>query len=71
MRAGGWCVVRRVASYWVDGEDPQHVMYIPVESEAAAGELCALSAWELQTFAPRLVCDYPKGDVRSVYWIGR
>lgn len=56
---------------WVDGEDPQYLTYIPVESQQEAEAINQVGLWEFQTFSPRINRDWPKGKPRKIYWIGR
>ncbi len=56
---------------WIDGEDPQYVTYIPVESREEAEAINRVGLWEFQTFSPRINRDWPKDKPRKIYWIGR
>jgi|GEM_PF-881379 len=56
---------------WVDGEDPQYLTYIPVESQKEAEIINQVDLWEFQAFSPRINRDWPKGKQKTIRWIGR
>jgi hypothetical protein len=56
---------------WIDGEDPQYLTYIPVESQEEADAINQVGLWEFQTFSPRINRDWPKSKPKTIRWIGR
>jgi hypothetical protein len=57
---------------WVDGEDPQYVTYIPVETEAEIEVLKKCTPIELCGYFPRLQRDFAKGAKEpTVRWVGK
>lgn len=56
---------------WEDGDDPQYITLIPVESEQEADLINSYSPLELLMLSPRLCKDSPKGKETSVYWFGK
>ncbi len=56
---------------WVDGEDPQYVTYIPVESQKEAEAINQVGLWEFQSFSPRINRDWPKDKPKKIYWVGK
>lgn len=56
---------------WVDGDDPQYITYIPVKDEREAEVLNLANLWKIQTFIPKLNRDWPKGELKRTYWVGK
>jgi hypothetical protein len=55
---------------WVDGDDPQYVTYIPVESAEDIEALKQTSELGLLRFGPRLQKDWPKGATEAkIHWV--
>lgn len=56
---------------WVDGDDPQYNTYVPVLNENDAETVNKLNYLEIHTITPRIKLDWPKGEDRKAYWVGR
>jgi hypothetical protein len=55
---------------WVDGEDPQYVTWVPVETQADIAAVKAAPAGVMGSFVPRLCKDWPKGAKKAkLYWV--
>lgn len=55
---------------WENGNDPQYVTYIPVDSEEEVERLKTMSSFELLTVFPRLQQDYPKdANAPQIRWV--
>jgi hypothetical protein len=55
---------------WVDGEDPQYQIYLPVDSREEVDLLLTSDEFRSHSFSPRLMSDFPK-EARTprVYWM--
>ncbi len=57
---------------WLTGNDPEHLTYIPIDSECAIEAMLDKMPIELLQFSPRLQSDWPvKEGEREVRWIGK
>lgn len=55
---------------WLNGNDPQYMTYVPVESEERADEINKLSLFNLHTVTPRIIMDKKADDTQVLKWIG-
>ncbi len=51
---------------YIGGNDPQYRTFVPVESKEQAEEISNKSLWEIHTYFPRLLCDFPKDADRPI-----
>jgi hypothetical protein len=57
---------------WIDGDDPQYLTYIPIETAEEIETLKKSSPIDLLRYFPRLQKDFPKGAKSpNVRWVGR
>ncbi len=57
---------------WEEGNDPQYVKFIPVETKYEIETLKKTNIFELLKFSPRLHQDYPQAaDKPEVFWVGK
>ncbi|MDO8617655.1 MAG: HD domain-containing protein [Candidatus Uhrbacteria bacterium] len=56
---------------WADGDDPQYVTCIPVSDEPEAWLISKTSIMDILRFQPCLRSDWPKGGIKTTYWVGR
>jgi hypothetical protein len=57
---------------WDAGDDPQHSMYVPVDSAEEIETLRRTGLGDLGQFVPRLIKDFPKGTKEPImFWVGR
>lgn len=55
---------------WADGEDPQYVTWVPVETDDDIAAVTAAPAGVLGSFVPRLCKDWPKGAAAAkLHWV--
>jgi hypothetical protein len=57
---------------WVEGNDPQYVLYVPVGTAEEAARLAIRDEVSLQLASPALCIDFPAGAQEpSVFWRGK
>lgn len=56
---------------WIEGDNPQHITYIPVRNSGEAELINHVGLYEFQTFNPGIKIDRPKGGSRKIYWKGK
>jgi hypothetical protein len=55
---------------WADGEDPQYVTWVPVETDDDIAAVKAAAPGVLGAFVPRLCKDWPKGAAHAtLHWV--
>jgi len=57
---------------WEHGNDPQYLIYLPVDSVEEADALAGETLFSILSHAPRLQSDWPSDAEKAwVYWVGR
>jgi hypothetical protein len=56
---------------WIEGDNPQHITYIPVRSSGEAELINHVGLYQFQNFNPCIKIDRPKGGPKKIYWRGK